>query len=126
MGELLEWPGHGNVLGYFEDGAVYLNLFNNKIKLGTYEYDADGKYCSFSYDDERIGAYLPNSSGGMIFFETSKAAEYFTGQEFIFPEDEALQTVVFKGDPVGAAAAFVILYYGYGAIDQDLRRKFLK
>ena len=124
MGALFEWTGKDNVLAYFKDGAVYSD---KKAELGTYSDNGD-----FKYDGKIIGSYSPSDSGGIIYLWENypsgmqKVAEFWNGQEYIHPDDESVQTIVFKGDPVGAAAAFVILYYGYGKQDSMMKQRFLK
>ena len=130
MGALVEWANDKNEIGYFKDGVVYTHL---KSEIGSYAQAEKSDSYDFIYDKKIIGSYLPNDSGGLVYIWHSYptgmelVAEHFSGQKYIFPKDEDnLQTVVFNGDPVGAAAAFVILFYGFGAGDSALRAKFLK
>lgn len=127
MGAILEWPEAKVAIGYFDDGIVYSR---HKSALGSYTFQNDNYQIEF--DNKIIGSYSPSDTGGLIYIWENyptglqKVAEYWNGQEYIHPDDDRIQTVIFSGDPVGAAAAFIVLYFGYGSLDQATKNRFLK
>ena len=126
-GKLMQWPGDKNVLGYFKDGIVYSQHMQ---ALGSYS--LNGNDYNVEYDGKIIGFYSPSPSGGIVYFwgnyptGLKKLAEFWNNQDMIHPENDEVQTIIFEGDPVGAAATFLVLFCGYGASDHELKKKFMK
>ena len=125
MGALLEFPGDTNVIGYYKDGVVYTK---NKLQIGTFE---NSGMCYFTYDNKKIGYY----QSGQIYYSANypsgfkSVAEIFDYPEsnLVHPNDETThKPVTFIGDRTGAAAAYAILFYGYGKWDDETRRYFEK
>lgn len=113
------------VIGYYRDGYVYTDKGGTPI--GSYNQK------EFLFDDNVIGWYM----GGSIYVwhnypnNSERIAEIFEGQNFICPEgsvsNNPYKTVYFTNlkDPIGAAAAYVILRFGWGAYSEETKRFFM-
>jgi hypothetical protein len=132
MGALIEFPKGEDAIGYFRDGAVYSKFQN---QLGSYK--PFGENYHVEYDKKVIGCLCRTGTGILVFIyrsyrdgypsDSEKVAEVFTGtgHEFIFPDNTELEkTVIYSGDPIGAAAAYLVLYHGYGRHDSQIRQQF--
>jgi len=117
-------------IAYFKDDVVY---DRNMVNIGTYK-PSDintGWHYDFIFDDKIVGYYQSTGDDIKIWRQGKNLWDMecvgrIYSNDCIVPEKDNYEVILFTGDSVGAAAAYVILCYEFIKYDNNYMQYFIK